>query len=64
MHTLTLFLANSVSDTDQVTMSPQLVIKDQSIGVATEANDMNGMDGILGECFLLSYPSILVYVSY
>ncbi|KAJ7213858.1 aspartic peptidase domain-containing protein, partial [Mycena pura] len=34
--------------TDQVTMSPQLVIKDQSIGVATEANDMNGMDGILG----------------
>jgi hypothetical protein len=37
------------ADTDQVTMGPKLVIKDQSIGVANQADDMNGMDGILGK---------------
>ncbi|KAJ7058017.1 acid protease [Mycena amicta] len=33
---------------DQVSLGPGLVIRNQSIGVATEATDMNGMDGILG----------------
>jgi hypothetical protein len=35
-------------DTDQVTLGPNLVIKDQSIGVASEANQMNGLNGIIG----------------
>lgn len=35
-------------DTDQVTLCPALVIKDQSIGVADKADQMDGMDGILG----------------
>ncbi|KAJ7913490.1 family A1 protease [Mycena leptocephala] len=34
--------------TDQVTFGPNLVIKDQSIGVAREANDMAIIDGIIG----------------
>ncbi|KAJ7143511.1 acid protease [Mycena crocata] len=34
--------------TDQVSLGPTLVIKDQSIGVADKATDMNGLDGILG----------------
>ncbi|KAJ6549508.1 aspartic peptidase domain-containing protein [Mycena sp. CBHHK59/15] len=34
--------------TDQVTLSPKLVIKDQPIGVADQANQMDGLDGILG----------------
>ncbi|KAJ7867989.1 acid protease [Mycena leptocephala] len=34
--------------TDQVTLGPNLVIKDQSIGVACEANQMNGLNGIIG----------------
>ncbi|KAJ7486179.1 aspartic peptidase domain-containing protein [Mycena galericulata] len=34
--------------TDQVTLGPKLVIKDQSIGVADKADQMNGIDGILG----------------
>ncbi|KAJ7079750.1 acid protease [Mycena belliarum] len=34
--------------TDQVALGPKLVIKDQAIGVADQAADMNGMDGILG----------------
>ncbi|KAF7297281.1 Peptidase A1 domain-containing protein [Mycena indigotica] len=33
---------------DQVTLGPNLVIPQQSIGVANRASDMNGMDGILG----------------
>ncbi|KAF7325622.1 Peptidase A1 domain-containing protein [Mycena kentingensis (nom. inval.)] len=33
---------------DQVSLGPGLIIKDQSIGVADQANDMNGMGGILG----------------
>ncbi|KAJ7741276.1 acid protease [Mycena metata] len=33
---------------DRVTLSPGLVIDQQLIGVATEATDMDGMDGILG----------------
>lgn len=35
-------------DTDTVTISPELVIQDQSIGVATTAQGFNGVDGILG----------------
>ncbi|KAJ6611442.1 acid protease [Mycena sp. CBHHK59/15] len=34
--------------TDEVTLSPKLVIKDQPIGVADQANQMDGLDGILG----------------
>ncbi|KAK7048636.1 acid protease [Favolaschia claudopus] len=34
--------------TDRVTLSPTLVIQQQVIGVATQASDMNGIDGILG----------------
>ncbi|KAK0199003.1 aspartic peptidase A1 [Armillaria mellea] len=34
--------------TDQVTLTPGLVIKSQSIGVATVADCFNGFDGILG----------------
>ncbi|KAJ6584074.1 acid protease [Mycena vulgaris] len=34
--------------TDQVALGPELVIKDQSIGVADQADHMDGMDGILG----------------
>ena len=34
--------------TDQVTISPELVIKTQSIGVASEAKGFDGVDGILG----------------
>ncbi|KAJ7160045.1 acid protease [Mycena filopes] len=34
--------------TDRVTLGPGLVIENQSIGVADEATDMDGMGGILG----------------
>ncbi|KAH9057463.1 acid protease [Lactarius vividus] len=34
--------------TDQVTLSPSLVIKSQSIGVASTAQGFSGVDGILG----------------
>ncbi|KAJ7451644.1 acid protease [Mycena latifolia] len=34
--------------TDQITLGPKLVIQDQVVGVADQASDMNGMDGILG----------------
>ncbi|KAF7364898.1 Acid protease [Mycena venus] len=34
--------------TDRVTLGPKLVIEDQCIGAACEADDMNGLDGILG----------------
>ncbi|KAJ7625260.1 acid protease [Mycena polygramma] len=33
---------------DQVTLGPNLVIKDQAIGVADQTTSMTGMDGILG----------------
>ncbi|KAJ7673515.1 aspartic peptidase domain-containing protein [Mycena rosella] len=35
--------------TDQVALGPKLVIKDQSVGVANQADQMNGLGGILGE---------------
>ena len=34
--------------TDTVTISPELVIQKQSIGVASTAQGFNGVDGILG----------------
>ncbi|KAJ3488415.1 hypothetical protein NLI96_g2845 [Meripilus lineatus] len=39
---------SGVEYTDTVTISPELVIQDQSIGVATTAQGFNGVDGILG----------------
>lgn len=38
----------SLSDTDTITLSPELVIKGQSIGVASTAKGFNDVDGILG----------------
>ena len=35
-------------DTDQVTLAPDLVIQNQSIGVASRAEGFQGVDGILG----------------
>ena len=35
-------------DTDQVTLSPSLIIESQSIGVASTAQGFSGVDGILG----------------
>lgn len=37
-------------DTDQVTLSSSLIIKSQSIGVASTAQGFNDVDGILGYC--------------
>jgi hypothetical protein len=42
-----------VLDTDQVTLSPSLIIKSQSVGVASSARGFNNVDGILGYYFLL-----------
>jgi hypothetical protein len=39
--------------TDQVTLSPSLIIKSQSIGVASSTRGFSGVDGILGYYFLL-----------
>ena len=36
------------SDTDTVTLAPTLVIENQSIGVASQAQGFDGVDGILG----------------
>lgn len=38
----------SFADTDTVTLGPDLVIKNQSIGVAKTATGFNDVDGILG----------------
>lgn len=38
----------SAPDTDTVTLSPTLVIENQSIGVASQAQGFQGVDGILG----------------
>jgi hypothetical protein len=38
------------SDTDQVTLTPSLVIKSQSIGVASTSQGFSDVDGILGYC--------------
>lgn len=36
------------TDTDRVTLGPELVIESQSIGVASSAQGFQGVDGILG----------------
>jgi hypothetical protein len=41
------------TDTDTVALSPNLVILNQSIGVASTAQGFNGVDGILGFVILL-----------
>jgi hypothetical protein len=38
----------SPSDTDTVTLGPELVIEKQSIAVASQAQGFNDVDGILG----------------
>ena len=38
-------------DTDQVTLSPSLILKSQSIGVASTSQGFSGVDGILGYCY-------------
>ena len=38
----------TVSDTDTVTLGPDLVIQNQSIGVATSTQGFQDVDGILG----------------
>ena len=45
-------------DTDQVTLSPSLILKSQSIGVASTAQGFNDVDGILGcrRFFLIQCP--------
>lgn len=40
--------ADGGSDTDTVTLNPNLVIQNQSIGVASSAQGFSGVDGILG----------------
>jgi pepsin A len=47
------------SDTDLVDLGGGLVIKNQSIGVASSATGFQGVDGILG-CVILS-PAILLF---
>ena len=44
------------TDTDQVSLGPGLVIKGQSIGVASTATGFQGVDGILGY-----FPSLLYF---
>lgn len=41
-------LTQACIDVDQVTIAPDLVIQQQSIGVATQATGFSGVDGILG----------------
>jgi len=43
---------------DCVTLGPGLVIEKQLIGVADNATDMDGMDGILGALFWPFFPLI------
>lgn len=58
------FICNSLSeqfsDTDQVDLGGGLVIKDQSIGVASSATGFQDVDGILG-CVVLS-PTVLLFL--
>lgn len=44
----TLTYSRRWSDIDQVALGRKLVIKQQSIGVASTAQGFNGVDGILG----------------